>query len=99
MKRLKKDSFNLFGYATSDDLISITAEEILRIDTGKASFVVAKQEKGNKIQIICRGIDTNVQIICENVGGGGSFASAYSLCQLDDLETFISNIKTSLLWG
>lgn len=80
----------------SDDLISITAEEILRIDGRKASFVVAKQEKGNKYKLSARGIDTNVQIICENVGGGGSFASAAAV-STDDLETFISNIKQAIV--
>ncbi|WP_029609044.1 DHH family phosphoesterase [Mycoplasma simbae] len=82
--------------AMPDDLISIAAEEILRIDGRKASFVVAKQEKSDKYKLSARGIDTNVQIICENVGGGGGFAAAAAVSN-DDLETFISNIKQAIV--
>ncbi|MBU4689971.1 DHH family phosphoesterase [Mycoplasma zalophidermidis] len=80
----------------SDDLISITAEEILRIDGRRASFVVARQEKGDKYKLSARGIDTNVQIICEGVGGGGGFAAAAAV-STDDLETFIDNIKQAIV--
>ncbi|MCS4536719.1 MULTISPECIES: DHH family phosphoesterase [unclassified Mycoplasma] len=79
-----------------DDIISIAAEEILRIDGRRASFVVARQEKGDKYKLSARGIDTNVQIICENVGGGGGFAAAAAI-STDDLETFIKNIKQAIV--
>ncbi|QBF34768.1 phosphoesterase [Mycoplasmopsis phocirhinis] len=82
--------------AMSDDIISIAAEEILRIDGRRASFVVARQEKSTNYKLSARGIDTNVQIICENVGGGGGFAAAAAV-STDNLETFIKNIKQAIV--
>lgn len=82
--------------SVSDDLISIAAEEVLRIDGRRASFVVARQDKSQKLKLSARGIETNVQIICENVGGGGGFSAAAAVSN-EDLETFISNIKQAIV--
>ncbi|VEU77024.1 DHH family phosphoesterase [Mycoplasmopsis columbina] len=81
----------------SNDVISIAAEEILRISGRKASFVVAKTEKGDKYKLSARGIDTNVQIIAEMVGGGGHFGTAAATTSKESLEEFIDNIKQAIV--
>ncbi|WP_334199027.1 hypothetical protein [Mycoplasmopsis caviae] len=43
-----------------------------------------------------RGIDTNVQIICEAVGGGGHFGTAAAVTK-EDLKTFVDNIKQAIV--
>ncbi|UUD36393.1 DHH family phosphoesterase [Mycoplasmopsis citelli] len=83
----------------SNDTISIAADEILKIKGRVASFVVAKlkgsKEKA-KYKLSARGINTNVQIICESVGGGGHFNSAAALSQ-EDLNVFVDNIKHAII--
>lgn len=80
----------------SDDIISIAAEEVLKISGRKASFVVARQEKGKGYKLSARGINTNVQIICESVGGGGHFGTAAAF-STEDLKTFVDNIKQAIV--
>lgn len=80
----------------SNDVISIAAEEILRISGRKASFVVAKSEDKKSYKLSARGIDTNVQIICEAVGGGGHFGTAAAVSK-EDLLTFVDNIKQAIV--
>ncbi|UWV92451.1 DHH family phosphoesterase [Mycoplasmopsis cynos] len=80
--------------ATNDE-ISIAANEILKIKGRVASFVVARLENTYTYKLSARGIETNVQIICEAVGGGGHFsiAAAYSD---EKLEIFVDNIKHAI---
>nr|WP_318024396.1 DHH family phosphoesterase [Mycoplasmopsis caviae] len=80
----------------SNDVISIAAEEILRISGRKASFVVARSENDKSYKLSARGIDTNVQIICEAVGGGGHFGTAAAVTK-EDLKTFVDNIKQAIV--
>ncbi|AKF41061.1 signaling protein [Mycoplasmopsis canis UF31] len=81
--------------ATNDE-ISIAANEILKIKGRVASFVVAKLSSSkNTFKLSARGIETNVQIICEAVGGGGHFSTAAATSN-EDLETFVDNIKHAI---
>ncbi|UUM19055.1 DHH family phosphoesterase [Mycoplasma sp. 1018B] len=82
--------------SVSNDTISIAAEEILRISNRKASFVIARNEINNKLKLSARGIDTNVQIIAEKVGGGGHFGTAAAETS-EDMETFIDNIIQAII--
>ncbi|VEU78081.1 GGDEF domain-containing protein [Mycoplasmopsis columbinasalis] len=79
-----------------DDVISIAAEEILRISGRKASFVVARKEKKQSYKLSARGIDTNVQIIAETVGGGGHFGMAAAVSN-ESLPIFIDNLKQAIV--
>ncbi|WP_029512836.1 GGDEF domain-containing protein [Mycoplasmopsis iners] len=80
----------------SNDVISIAAEEILRISGRKASFVIAKTEKGNQYKLSARGLETNVQIIAEAVGGGGHFGTAAAVSD-EKLDVFVDNIKQAIV--
>ncbi|WLP85313.1 DHH family phosphoesterase [Mycoplasma seminis] len=80
----------------SNDVISMAANEILKIKGRVASFVVARL-KGTKLyKLSARGIGTNVQIICEQVGGGGHFSTAAAVSD-EDLETFVDNIRHAII--
>lgn len=79
----------------TNDVISIAANEILKIKGRIASFVVAKLEGTNTYKLSARGIETNVQIICEAVGGGGHFSTAAATSE-EDLEIFVDNIKFAI---
>ncbi|BBA22560.1 hypothetical protein MBVR141_0878 [Mycoplasmopsis bovirhinis] len=81
--------------ATNDE-ISIAANEILRIKGRIASFVVAKLATSkNTYKLSARGINTNVQIICEAVGGGGHFNTAAATSD-EELNDFVDNIKHAI---
>ncbi|UUM24694.1 DHH family phosphoesterase [Mycoplasma sp. 3686d] len=83
----------------SNDTISIAADEILKIKGRVASFVVAKLKDSKdktKYKLSARGINTNVQIICESVGGGGHFSSAAAVSN-EDLNIFVDNIKHAIV--
>ncbi|MCU9939498.1 DHHA1 domain-containing protein [Mycoplasmopsis felis] len=79
----------------SNDVISIASNEVLRVKGRIASFVVGKLEKSNLYKLSARGLDANVQIICEAVGGGGHFSAAARETN-EDLDTFIDNIKHAI---
>ncbi|WP_322875474.1 DHH family phosphoesterase [Mycoplasmopsis felis] len=79
----------------SNDVISIASNEVLRVKGRIASFVVGKLEKSNLYKLSARGLDANVQIICEAVGGGGHFSAAAAETN-EDLDTFIDNIKYAI---
>ncbi|RIV16895.1 DHH family phosphoesterase [Mycoplasmopsis gallopavonis] len=79
----------------SNDVISIAANELLQIRGRVASFVVAKLKNSKVYKLSARGIGTNVQIICEAVGGGGHFSTAAATSE-EDLETFVDNIKHAI---
>ncbi|MGL4183554.1 MAG: DHH family phosphoesterase [Metamycoplasmataceae bacterium] len=83
------------------DVISIAADEILRIANRKAAFVIAKVPKTlkntkNIYKMSARGIDTNVQIIAEIVGGGGHFSAAAATSDYESNETF-ENFKDNII--
>ncbi|VEU77448.1 Probable manganese-dependent inorganic pyrophosphatase [Mycoplasmopsis meleagridis] len=80
----------------SDDIISVTAEEILRISDRKASFVIARNEKGDSYKMSARGIGVNVQLIAEAVGGGGHFSTAAAVSK-ENLDVFIDNLKQAII--
>ncbi|WP_025755336.1 GGDEF domain-containing protein [Mycoplasmopsis cricetuli] len=82
----------------SNDTISIAANEVLKIKGRIASFVVARlqSKKENIYKLSARGINTNVQIICESVGGGGHFGVAAAVSN-EDLDTFVDNIKHAII--
>ncbi|WP_406616042.1 DHH family phosphoesterase [Mycoplasmopsis hyopharyngis] len=80
----------------SNDIISIASEEILRIAGRKASFVVAREEKSNSFKLSARGINTNVQLICEQVGGGGHFGAAAATSN-EPLDVFVDNIIQAIV--
>lgn len=87
------------------DVVSIAAEEILKIEGRKAAFVIAKQPKKSKLEpdifkLSARSIDINVQIIVEAVGGGGHFNSAAALSDAkvkESFETFTSNVIQAIV--
>ncbi|TDV24446.1 c-di-AMP phosphodiesterase-like protein [Mycoplasmopsis mustelae] len=79
----------------SSDVISIAANEILKVRGRKASFVVAKLPNSKTYKLSARGIDTNVQVICEAVGGGGHFATAAAESQ-EELPIFADNIRHAI---
>ncbi len=87
------------------DVVSMAADEILRIDGRKAAFVIAKQPKSSKIEndsfkLSARGVDTNVQIIVEEVGGGGHFSAAAAISDYkskETIEVFVDNIIQAII--
>ncbi|WP_406613426.1 DHH family phosphoesterase [Mycoplasma corogypsi] len=81
---------------TTNDIISIAANQLLNIRGRIASFVVAKLKDEGLYKLSARGIETNVQIICEAVGGGGHFSTAAANSN-EDLETFVDNIKQAII--
>ncbi|WP_027122969.1 DHH family phosphoesterase [Metamycoplasma spumans] len=80
----------------STDIISIAADEILRVNGRKAAFVVAKLPGTKLCKMSARGINTNVQIIAEYVGGGGHFGAAAAESN-EDIELFVDNIKQAIV--
>lgn len=83
----------------SNDTISIAANEVLKIKGRLASFVVAKLKDAknpNTYKVSARGNNTNVQIICESIGGGGHFGVAAAV-STEPLEVFVDNIKHAIV--
>ena len=81
---------------TTNDIIAIASDEILRVEGRKAAFVVGKLQGTNKYKLSARGVDTNVQIIAEAVNGGGHFGVAAAESD-EPLEVFIDNIKQAIV--
>ncbi|WP_338822491.1 DHH family phosphoesterase [Mycoplasmopsis felifaucium] len=80
----------------SNDVISIAAEEILKISDRKAAFVVARLENEKVYKLSARSFNVNVQLIAEEVGGGGHFGTAAATSN-ENFETFIDNIKQAIV--
>ncbi|WP_029513763.1 GGDEF domain-containing protein [Mycoplasmopsis primatum] len=80
----------------SNDVISIASEEILKISGRKAAFVVAKLKNTKMYKLSARGLNVNVQLIAENVGGGGHYGTAAAVSS-EDFSTFIDNIKQAIV--
>ncbi|WP_261368950.1 DHHA1 domain-containing protein [Mycoplasma struthionis] len=81
---------------TSTDIISMAADEILRVNGRKAVFVVAKLSGTKKCKMSARGINTNVQIIAEAVNGGGHYGTAAAETS-EPIELFVDNIKQAIV--
>ncbi|MGL5205036.1 MAG: DHH family phosphoesterase [Metamycoplasmataceae bacterium] len=87
------------------DVVSMAADEILKIDGRKAAFVIAKQEKrhasdNDVFKLSARGIKTNVQIIAEEVGGGGHFSAAAAFSDSkskETIEVFTDNVIQAII--
>ncbi len=87
------------------DVVSMAADEILRIDGRRAAFVIAKQEKQHSsdndiFKLSARGIKTNVQIIAEEVGGGGHFSASAAVSDSKNKETievFTDNVIQAII--
>lgn len=93
-----KDGFFLAykNIPVAPDVISIAADEILRVNGRKAAFVVAKLPGLKRCKMSARGIETNVQLIAENVGGGGHFGTAAAESD-EDIELFVNNLKQAIV--
>lgn len=85
-----------FDQETPTDIISMASDEILRVSGRKAAFVIAKLPKessfakNNIYKMSARGLEVNVQIIAESVGGGGHFSSAAAVSDYEANESFNS---------
>ena len=93
-----KEGYFLSSYEgeVSPDIISLAADEILRVQGRKAAFVIAKLPKSKMFKLSARGVETNVQVIAESVGGGGHFASAAATSS-EPLPVFVDNIIHSIV--
>ncbi|MGV2392444.1 UNVERIFIED_CONTAM: DHHA1 domain-containing protein [Campylobacter lari] len=80
----------------SNDVISVAAEQILRISNRKAAFVVARLENTNTYKLSARSINVNVQLIAGEVGGGGHYGTAAATSN-EDFDVFIDNIKQAIV--
>ncbi|TKA59055.1 hypothetical protein MBOVa_4610 [Mycoplasmopsis bovis 8790] len=80
----------------TNDVISIASEEILKISGRKASFVIAKLKGTKFYKMSARGLDVNVQLIAEAVGGGGHFGTAAAVSS-EEFSTFIDNVKQAIV--
>ncbi|OYD27115.1 c-di-AMP phosphodiesterase-like protein [Mycoplasma testudineum] len=98
-QEVKKGFFITYSEAeVPEDVVSITADEMLRIRGRKAAFVVAKipNSTPTKYKMSARGIKTNVQIIAEAVGGGGHYGAAAATSD-ENLSDFVDNIKQAIV--
>lgn len=77
------------------DIISIIADELLRTQGRKAAIVVAKTPGKKEYKMSARGIETNVQLIAEAVGGGGHFGAAAAVSE-EPLSIFVDNIVQAI---
>ncbi|TPE58066.1 hypothetical protein FJO69_00460 [[Mycoplasma] falconis] len=97
LQEVKKGYYLAFkDEEVATDIISKAADEILRVDGRKAAFVVAKIAGTKKYKMSARGINTNVQMIAEAVGGGGHFGTAAAETT-EKLDLFIDNIKQAIV--
>lgn len=79
------------------DIIAMAADEILRTQGRKAAFVIARNVGKNKeYKLSARGIDTNVQKIVEEVGGGGHFGAAAAISD-EALSVFADNVRQAIV--
>ncbi|MGL6125298.1 MAG: DHH family phosphoesterase [Metamycoplasmataceae bacterium] len=94
-----------YNEVVPSDVVSMAADEILKIDGRRAAFVIAKQEKrhpseSDVFKLSARGIKTNVQIIAEEVGGGGHFSAAAAFSDSkskETIEVFTDNVIQAII--
>ena len=87
---------SVFKDDVDGDVLSKAADEILRVANRKASFVIGKVPGSNSYKLSARGVETNVQVIAENVGGGGHFSAAAAVSN-EPLEVFKDNVIQSIV--
>lgn len=78
------------------DIISLAADEILRTQGRKVAVVIAKVPGKQLFKMSTRGIDTNVQVIAEAVGGGGHFNSAAAVSK-EPIDVFEDNVISAIV--
>ena len=79
------------------EVISIAADEILRTKGREAAFAIARIPGPNKMyKLSARSIETNVQKIVEEVGGGGHFEAAAAVSE-ETLDIFKDNIIQAII--
>ena len=88
-----------FTESNSKDIRIITsksADEMLNIDGVKASFVLSYID-GGVVQISARSLgEENVQLIMENLGGGGHSTMAAAQIKNTDIETAKSMLMKAI---
>ncbi|AAT27659.1 DHH family phosphoesterase [[Mycoplasma] mobile] len=97
LREIKK-GFYLASYdgPIPSEVVSIAADEILRVSGRKAAFVIAKSSNGDSYKLSARGIETNVQIIAEAVGGGGHYSAAAAVSN-ESLTVFTDNVIQAIV--
>ncbi len=96
-KEIKPGFFlSVYEKEVPEDIISIAADEMLRIEGRKATFVIAQLPGKKELKMSSRGIDTNVQIIAEAVGGGGHFSSSAATSK-EPIKVFSDNLIHSIV--
>ena len=95
------DAFAISGNSNIEDVESPTivgaqvANELLNVESVKAAFVLTLYK--GKIYVSARSIDeVNVQVLMEQLGGGGHMNSAGTQFHYADMEKAISEIKRCL---
>ena len=84
------------GVVHSSVLIAQTADILLTMQGISASFVVAKRDDG-KIGISARSLgELNVQVIMEDLGGGGHLTNAACQLSVDTMEEAVQMLKDTL---
>ncbi|SGA02141.1 putative bifunctional signaling protein/50S ribosomal protein L9 [Mycoplasmopsis arginini] len=97
LKEVKPGYFLAYkNISVSPNIISIAADEILRVNGRKAAFVVGKLAGTKKCKMSARGIDTNVQLIAEAVNGGGHFGTAAAESD-ENIELFVDNLIQAIV--
>ena len=77
--------------------VAQAADELLSIDGVKASFVVAKRSN-NVVGISARSLgDVNVQLIMEDLGGGGHLSNAATQMKDVTVEEAIESLQEVVL--
>lgn len=87
------------------DIVSMAADEILKIEGRKAAFVIAQLPKqnandNNTYKLSARSTNVNVQLIAEAVGGGGHFNSAAAVSDSkngEQFKTFVDNVIQAIV--
>ncbi len=85
-----------YAGAVGGDIVSKAADEMLRTSGRKAAFVIAKVPDKKAFKLSARGLDTNVQLIAEAVGGGGHFGAAAAVSN-EPLNIFTENVRHAIV--
>lgn len=97
VKEIKKGYFlSRYDGEVPQDIVSLASDEILRVQGRKAAFVIAKVPNKRQFKLSARGIDTNVQVIAEQVGGGGHFGAAAAVSE-ESIDVFEDNIIQAII--
>ena len=93
-----KPGYFLSSYAgeVPQDVISFAADEILRVQGRRAAFVIARIPNSKEFKLSARGINTNVQVIAEAVGGGGHFGASAAVSS-EPLPVFEDNVIQAIV--